>query len=274
MIMLYINLFKKMKIIKDTGYIKCELILIGGMLYFSSIIFNIFTDYFSCASNIFLKHNGISIIITIFFLYIFTGYELGMSYEKVNNLNINLFLMNLNSNSLDNFDFNNNNKYSNTNTNINIEKELNAINSIYNIKDTHKSSKYNSNENINNNKNEQNIMKIINKKIYYIHSVHVEAIILHFFILSFLIFGIFYYNKYNNDNDIQERNKKWRYQCPLIKFDLLMNIIELIIINFMLFIIIKIWNYTYIFKYIKYIGFSLFIWVITGPLSDVIYNIK
>ncbi|OUM68103.1 hypothetical protein PIROE2DRAFT_4238 [Piromyces sp. E2] len=76
-----------MRIIQDLGYLKIQLILIGLLLYYTSINFNIFSNYLNCSLNFIFKHFGIFIIITVAYLYVTVGYELGLNYDQLIKLN-------------------------------------------------------------------------------------------------------------------------------------------------------------------------------------------
>lgn len=265
-IIIYFSINKQKKIIDDIGYVKCQLLLIGVLCFFISINFSIFKNYVSCAINFFLKHCGILLIIIIYFLFISTGNKLGISHEKIEKINLNIFQYQ-SENSIDNDISKENNIY--PQLNINIEKELNINNSMNITNNNTKNKKSYSDNNINTKENiNDTTIKILNKGIFYIHSIHIEIIFIYIFVVFTLIFMIYYYSKQKN-KFIQEYNKKWRYQCPLIKLDLAMCVIELLFINYILYLVIKIWNYTFIFKCIKYIGYSIIIWVIIGPLFNV-----
>ncbi|ORX76880.1 hypothetical protein BCR32DRAFT_270994 [Anaeromyces robustus] len=79
-IFIYIN--KDKPIVNDSGYIKIELLIFGICLYYIGLNFNIFTNYCQCLFSVMLKHFGIILIYTIFFIYVITGSELGIDYNK------------------------------------------------------------------------------------------------------------------------------------------------------------------------------------------------
>ncbi|ORX47930.1 hypothetical protein BCR36DRAFT_405245 [Piromyces finnis] len=272
----FVNL-KNQNIIIDTGFVKNLCFYIGMMLLFISFNFDVFKEFSSCSLNFLFKHCGILIIYGILLFYLYSGTKLGMDYKRLERLNLNIFQGENNtceSNiAVNNGDGNNLNRFSkldetsfssSTNRELikNIEKELNfkeyiSLDSVWDTKiSNHKSFESEEIENL-------------NKSISCIHSIYMKTFF--FDIISLFSFVIFILIKRNNEKEfIQEYNGKWRYKCPLYKFELIMDIIELILVIDLLIMVIKIWNYTYVFKCLKSIRYSIIIWVTLGPLVNVI----
>eukprot|EP00833_Pecoramyces_ruminatium_P016426 jgi/Orpsp1_1/1190458/evm.model.d7180000079107.1 len=121
----------------------------------------------------------------------------------------------------------------------------------------------------NEDENKENILlkKKINNGILYIHTLYVEFTCLYIGICIIFLVTVIIYSKSETDYT-QEFDGKWRYKCSLSEFDLVMNLIEFLIFLYLLSSSIKIWNYNYIFKCIKYIGFSIPIGITFGPLMN------
>lgn len=279
---IYIVIHKNEKIITDSGYIRFKFILIGMLSYFFSLYFNIFSSYSSCSLNLFFKHCGILLIYSMFLTYISAGYRLGMDNKKLERLNLSMFQSDKSLNSShdnENTKINNNEikkeNYVSTTINdqvvFNIKKELNSFNkNTDNIDNINKLSKNGSKLSVKNNKKENDtvIMKKLNKSISYIHSLYIEIIILYIITVIIIIFSIIIFSN-TTKKYIQEFDGKWRYQCSLYRFDIILNLIELLLVFYLLVLSIKIWNYTFIFKCTKFIGYSNIIWMVLGPLANV-----
>ncbi|ORX55890.1 hypothetical protein BCR36DRAFT_320492, partial [Piromyces finnis] len=155
-----------------------------------------------------------------------------------------------------------------------MEKQLNLFNTTYNRSSSHNIIEI-ENNNDNSNKDSQfnsihdNNLKIINKKTKYIYILHIELLLILFLSLITIVTVIVFYSE-NQLPDIQDNNGKWRYNCPLKRFNLLSNGVEMAIIFILILKVIKIWNYVFVFKHIKSLGYSLLIWITLGPFIDLI----
>lgn len=191
------------------------------------------------------------------------GCELGMSLKEIEELKI-----------IPGQDETLNTEYNKTEINslnekilLKIEKELNQINKINKKKDLEinklnkKDSLYNSTLTLNR----------MNKKVENIHSLYIELIVLYFvFFIGFISLSIIY--SFKQDDEIQELNGKWRYHCPLESINSFITLVELILILYLLSKILKVWNYMFVFKILKNIGYSVIIWTTLGPITNV-FNI-
>jgi len=244
--MIFITINRKKQIIENTGYIKCQLILLGLLLFFISTIFNKFLDYWNCALYFILRHSGILLAYVISLLYISSGYKIGMDYRQMGKLNYSFFKS---GNSTINFE---------DNTKKDINNKLNKNSPIKQ-----------SNSSINSNSTESKEKDKFYKNLLNLNSLYIELTFLYIFlVVALIILSIFLVD---NNTYIHEYSGKWRYQCPLEKFDMIANMTEFVAILYMIFLVIKIWNFTFIFKCVKYIGYSTIIWLSIGPLVNVIY---
>jgi len=278
MIFIYIN--NKKQIIIDTGYYKCQLLLFSLLLYFISINFDKFLNYGNCALNIILKHSGVLLTYVISLLYVSSGFKIGMNYKETERLNLPIFQSDSNNNIKNDegsFDQNKPSKSCNTEILLNLEKELNKMDIKYNkSSNSNNGSRHNncikqSNLSINSSYDEKKEKTKLDKSLSYIHSLYIELTFFYIFIVFFLIIlSIFSFEK--NKEYIHEYNGKWRYQCPLEKYDMVANLIEFILLLYLMLLVIKIWNYTYIFKCTKFIGYFTIFWISIGPLINVIYQ--
>ncbi|OUM60768.1 hypothetical protein PIROE2DRAFT_13406 [Piromyces sp. E2] len=108
----------------------------------------------------------------------------------------------------------------------------------------------------------------LNKIIVYIHSFLVEVICIYVIILIILVSVTVGYH-FKEGKTIQEEDKKWRYDCPLIKFDLILNLIEFFLLIYLNIGVIKVWNFIFVFRCVKYIRYSTIVWITIGPLANV-----
>ncbi|ORX79566.1 hypothetical protein BCR32DRAFT_269397 [Anaeromyces robustus] len=299
--MIFMAIFRNQSIIKDTGFIKCELILLGLILFFLSINFDIFTNYKNCASYFFLYHSGTLLIYIIFLTYVSTGYELGINYKEFEITNIlqnkkaikriSRFILNKKEEET----INDSAETLDEKLIINIEKELNKIESFYNNNRNSQyyygtSKNYKEDEEIDNYKyyslisspvktdcssktcllnkmdsKKDDILRL-NKSIKKIHSLFMEITVMYIIVLIFIVFVIIY-NSFNENKEIQQNfDGKWRYNCPLDRFNIIMDLIEFFALINLLCKVLKIWNFSYVFKCVKYIGFASMIWFTNGPL--------
>jgi len=159
---------------------------------------------------------------------------------------------------------------------LRIEQELKVFNDIY-------KKIYNSNSNIikhRNNSFSQRVsyqpgeiyhydISIFNKKIMNIYSLNVECFLS--FIVTFIIIIItLIVNKdFDKKNYIQDYNKKWVYECPLNKTNFIFNSMEFLMVIVFLIKVKKLWNYVFIFKSLKFIGYSSILLITLGPFINV-----
>ncbi|OUM60765.1 hypothetical protein PIROE2DRAFT_13403 [Piromyces sp. E2] len=246
----------------------------------NNLSFNNFSSYSSCSIKFIFKHCGIVLIYYQFLIYVSTGYELGINIndfdiidkipiqnQKVLN-RISKFLNGIKGEQIqDDLQEEKTVIFGETIIN-NIENELNRFNDE---RSTQKENKINTSKfillNIEND-NPHDLIKL-NKCIKIIHSLHMELISI-IIISILLIIGIVIYNSKNEIEYIQEYNGKWRYECPLDHYNIILNLTEAIIILYLIVISLKVLNYVYIFKCVKYIGYSSLLWIATGPLTSVI----
>jgi len=234
-IMIYIYVFRKEIIIINTGFYKCELALLGIMFFFISFYFNPYENYTYCALKFFTKHNGILLTYAIFIIYISSGYRLGIKNDILRSVDISLFLKEK------------------------TVEELNLSESKQNIYQPQEQS--------------FQIRRRLNKNILFVHSIVIEIIFIYFIIIISFLIGIFIFSKKETD-DIQDSDGHWRYNCPLVSFDLIMNLIEFILISYLILLFLKQHNHTLTFKCVKYIGYSAFVWITVGPVANLISYIS
>ncbi|ORX76881.1 hypothetical protein BCR32DRAFT_270995 [Anaeromyces robustus] len=114
-----------------------------------------------------------------------------------------------------------------------------------------------------------NEIDVINKRIKNILSSYIESIII--LIIAYVIIVMDILLNFSKKKEVtQELSGKWHYECPLIRINLILSSIEFIFILYLLVLVMKTWNYIYIFKHIKYIGYSLFVWITIGPVINLI----
>lgn len=261
------------------------------MLIFFSLNFDCFMNYTSCAIKYFFKHIGILLTLMIFLLYNSSVQKLGINTEDPKDLNMisdistsNIYSIigknginyetyiteNINNNNDSNGN-NSNDKNSNNNDNKNNGNSSNNKNKNNIYDQTNSLIKIKKDYIIKN--NELAYIKKLNKNILYLHSISIEYILSYTFSFIILII-LMILNSFSEAKLIQEGNGNWRYQCPLDKLDLILNIIEFIIIVYLTRISINTWNYSYVFKCTKYINYSIIIYITMGPLINVIIIIN
>jgi len=274
-LMLFIRINKKIKIIEDTGYIKCELVLFGLLLFFISLIFNNFNNYETCVIKYFTKHCGILLIYNMFFIYISTGCQLGLNYKDIEYKEILPFNnLLINSKESDKETTMKETKSFNEKMLLEVEKGLNNfenVNSGYNLKKVNsKMSIIKANINMDDKCSCNINLNGRNKQVEYIHIINTELVILY---IIFLIIFISITISYKSKSNIlyQEFDGKWRYQCPFDYVDSILNLIELIMLFYLFFKAIRVWNYCFVFKCLRFIGCANGIWIVMGPFINVLY---
>jgi len=257
-IMIFFAFNYKKGIIMDTGHIKCQFFLLGLMLYFLSINFNKFLNYKHCALNFILRHSGVLLTYIVSLLYVTSGFKIGMYFREIERLNYSFFKSGTSSlNYEENISDSKGSLMKTSSTEKGSTPTLD--NKIPHLKKSTPSVK----------SDENREKEKFNKNLNYVHSLYVELTALYIFvIISLIVISIFYYDK--NKEYIHEYDGKWRYKCPLEKFDMIACIIEFMSLIYMIVLVIKVWNYTYIFKCIKYISYSAILWLSIGPLVNVI----
>eukprot|EP00833_Pecoramyces_ruminatium_P018420 jgi/Orpsp1_1/1192452/evm.model.d7180000093395.1 len=108
----------------------------------------------------------------------------------------------------------------------------------------------------------------LNKCIEIIYSLNIEFSVICIISIIIYIMVVIFLKYSKKDNLIQEYDGRWRYQCPLEHADLVANLIELLLLLFLIIKVIKIWVYIFVFKCVKYIGYSSIIWISIGPLAN------
>lgn len=213
--------------------------------------------------NFILKHSGVLLIYSIFMIYIFTGFKLGMNYKELERLNLKAFQSDTSLNYEEDKECNIDNKIESFTETIllNIENQLNK----YALK------KNESTMTTTSKKSNEEILRQLNKNVLDVHSLYTEIIIFYTIVFFILILALLIFNKDQEEYE-EEIDGGWRYQCPLIQWDIVMTLIEILLIIQLLLTYIKIWNYTYIFKCLKYIGYSTMVWVVLGPTANVCYK--
>ncbi|OUM68105.1 hypothetical protein PIROE2DRAFT_4240 [Piromyces sp. E2] len=230
--------------------------------------FNLFEDYFGCAFNLIFKHLGVFTIAIIYAIYLCTEGELGMNYFHVVEKTLTSLHQEESAAKYDNVNEKQKHKSSEKSSMSleeiilrDTEKRLNLFNSTYN-----KPPSYNTmdstklrkgkNDRISFYKHESIINK--NNETHF-NSVHDNDL----YIIN---------KKTNANNDstdnFREDSGKFRYSCPLETFNLLLNGIEMAFIIILILKVLKVWSYVYVFKHIKYLGYSLLIWITLGPLIE------
>jgi len=260
-IIIYIINNRKENIIRDTGCIKCILLLIGFLLYFIGLNFNSFSSYSQSALYFLFKHCGQILIYMISLIYILTGCELGTDKDEMDKIDI-----------MEKYEIttiedcsekNKPKKHLSLNIDLlkKIEKQLNPGNDI-----TQNSSKLTL---INSDSMNKMDMLELNKSVNYVHSLCVEFTGIYIMIFCVFITFIIYYGKEKTEY-IQQYDGKWRYKSPLESINMIANLSQLILIIYLVIKVIKVWNFIYIFSCLKYIGYSSIIWITMGSLVNVL----
>jgi len=291
-IFVYIN--KDEKIVNDIGYLKIQMVLLGFLLYYLSYNFNSFENYLSCALNYTFKHIGIILIYSLFLFYISIGKVLGINYKKVKETNFESFQRyngnNINSTfPVDNETKNDSSMKDSLKESVvttleeelinDIKKKLNIYNKLYKRNNSsfeidNFSSVSINNYNTKSRKSEKpnsfydNDYNSINSKIVKIYNCYVEYLII-FIIFIIIWVTMILINFKSEDKYIQQYDGKWRYNCPLSNANSIMDMIEFFLLIYLILKSKNLWNYIFIFKFLKRIIYSLLIWVTLGPIVNV-----
>ncbi|ORY72859.1 hypothetical protein LY90DRAFT_636981, partial [Neocallimastix californiae] len=254
------------RIIEDTGFIKCELVLFGLLLSLISLNFNPFENYNSCALEFIFKHSGIILIYIIFTLYTQAASKLGLNLQNYNGTSTLQLSEPYKENSFiqSSKNYGNLEIISSSNRNVKFDgntskMQVNTINS-QNIA--------NKNDSMSINKSEMDSKKLY-KNISFIHSLTLELCIA-YIILSIALIIIILILKRKDIIYVQQYNYTWSYECPLRSLNLGIFSFESLLILFLVINSKNILNYTYIFKCTRYIIYAGMIWITFGPLIDLI----
>jgi len=284
LLIMFITLKKRVHIIEDTGIVKTGLALLGLLLIFISHQFNVFKDYTNCGLNIIFKHCGAFLVFVIFLIYINMAFEIGLVYEDLNTgISTSIFATSTcneeenreiksedsdsKKGSICNFEINK--EFKRSLSSINSRNSSTSIASSGSKNAEIKLSMLNANRDDTTKNDDRTELLDLNKIIAYIHSFILE------FIMVYLVFVVVYLSvvvaySFKKKESIQENNGKWRYDCPLIKMDLISNLIEFFLLIYLTVRTIRIWNFIFVFKCVKFIGYSVIVWITTGPLLNVI----
>eukprot|EP00833_Pecoramyces_ruminatium_P011725 jgi/Orpsp1_1/1185757/evm.model.c7180000095105.1 len=205
---------KKKNIIKDFGYYKIQIFLIGMFLSSVGFYFNPFKNYTHCVFNLIFKHSGCLLIYIIFLISVFTGNKLGIYRRDLRRGSLEIFK---DSERYTNEDDNNNNEFKNNVSAFSVTESMlknidNELNNIDNKKD-------NLDDNISKSSLETRMTedenkKQLNRNISYVHSLYSEIIFVSFVGFIIIIFIIILFSRKELDY-VKEINNKWRYKCPL-----------------------------------------------------------
>ncbi|ORX67007.1 hypothetical protein BCR32DRAFT_250453 [Anaeromyces robustus] len=254
-------------IIENTGFVKCELVLLGELFFFFSLNYNPYNNYNDCAINIIFRHMGIILIYIVFILFISCGNEFGMTLTEVSILND---LPDLNS----------------VITEDSVNEETIKISSkiCSKIRDEYVKAQYSelgSSDSLSVASNKlpisdkisrnRHLNKKLNKSIEYIHSLCIEITLI-FIIITTLNIMVVIKDSNNERKELQGFDGKWYYKCPLNEVDLPLNVVEFLGVIYLMIKAKKIWNFTFIFKCTKYIGYATSIWIFLGPLINLLSN--
>lgn len=257
----FILLNKNYTIIKDTGLIKILIFSIGILLTIISNIFITYNNYLECTLNYIFKHIGISSVLTIFYIYITLGYELGINSNKEKKFKFDL-KETLSNNSIENI------------VDINENLNINPNDTLYKYLKTNKisilNSKSNSDEKLLTSKYYDEINENTSKKIKNAHTLFIRILILYplYLLLLFILIPFSYYY-FKEDTILKNYDDYYSYKCQLEKPDFILNFIYLLFLfhNF-----IKgrnVLKYECIYTYIRYIVISIIIDIAFGPLVNV-----
>ncbi|OUM67534.1 hypothetical protein PIROE2DRAFT_4937, partial [Piromyces sp. E2] len=221
-----------------------------------SNLFSTYSDYLGCSFNFFFKHNGITLSLLIFNLIISINYEIG-NRITIDHSNNKSFLFTV---SIDN--------------EMKIKtKEKDSVSQFYQLIDIKSSLK--NNKRISYNSFFEPDIKLI-EKIKNINSLFFEVVFAYVVFFLVIIFNIiiifntsYRTNSKENLNINQSSNGNWFYKCELEKYDLILDLVEILIMVKILFEGIKLNKYENIFKYTRYITYSIIVGIILGPFINV-----
>ncbi|OUM60243.1 hypothetical protein PIROE2DRAFT_14061, partial [Piromyces sp. E2] len=263
-------------IIYDYGYFKLLLFSTGFILFYIGSIFLSYESYSECATNFFFKHSGILLFLLIYLFTIYINLELGKGPDNRSKSQFTFedseedepmscisadYRLSVKYNTfspVDNggpIDIGNPNKY--------------RMSTLISKKNVILKSKVN--ESIKSTDNIE-INEDVLKKIRKIQSVFVEEIVFYSVILIIFIIIIFF--KGNNDNSVldlknennlQNKNGEWSYECSLENIDVLFNLMEFIILLLILIKGNQLLNFENVFRCTRYITYSSIVGIITGP---------
>ncbi|KAL6625859.1 hypothetical protein U3516DRAFT_794237 [Neocallimastix sp. 'constans'] len=248
------------------GWIGENFFFVGILICSIGNNFNTISNYINCVFYFVIKHYGNLLIYSVFLICLYSGYKLGLNYKEIERLNIHMFKNSIKV-SIDDDDNDNlyNRRKSFPLTEIKLkelERELNNIEFLNNNRTQQSLS-------IKSKNSEKNNIKILKKNISYIHNLYIELIFL-FVIWNIIITLIILYNNKKPNSYIKDINSKWLYKCPLDHANGVMDLIEIFMIIYLIKLVFNTWDYVYVFKCLKFIGYSIIIWISFGPFIDFI----
>jgi len=221
----------------------------------------------SCILHFSLKHIGIATIYYITFFYIYYGTKIGIKRDNENAYNeARIKELELNNNDINN---NNNNSIKKTN-NIAHSNSYAEILSASNIS-------VDEDSNVNEILDIINVLQSLHIKGFFIYIIYITTIITIDIKILIDIYKNKNNNKYNIDNIYndniynmeKDNNGEWIYKCPTIPYDGIFNLFEFLLLILLLLKIKTVLKYVYIFKLVKYLCYSGYVWIAMGPLINV-----
>ncbi|OUM63626.1 hypothetical protein PIROE2DRAFT_9772 [Piromyces sp. E2] len=218
-------------------------------------IFVDFSNFFSsqkdqsyCELFSIFKHTGISFMYYITLIYIYSGYNFGIiivNDKKKDHISITQ-LSSIESSQERYYDIN----------------EKNRIFRNENEKD----------KNIENLKKDIKMYKFL-KSLKKVRMLYAEGIVLLIFSLLLHTIMILTYSKNNDENEylLQNNDGKWSYRCPIEKYNIFINTMEVLLIIILVRYSFGLWARTGLFKNTFYMSYAVILWIAFGPAVNVIH---
>jgi len=189
----------------------------------------------------------------ITFIYIYSGKKLGISVANNNNGSKNHISI-----------------WKSSDSKMNNDVEIINSKSVY-AKSVNSNNESSSVDEMKKNENMLTILNILKK----IRSLYIEGMVMLmiFFICNTLI--IIAYPKSDNEDEYIKKDDegKWSYRCPIEKYNLYINFIEIFLLIILSKYSFNLWSLTGIFKNTFYMSYSVILWIAFGPFIHVIYII-
>jgi len=309
----FLIIFRKKGIIKDTGFLKSLFFAIGLILIYISNMFASYTSFKECSLHFIIRHIGMMTVIIIFYIYISLAYELGISNTK--NEDDKLKMVKTLTTSINDLSTMKHKKHSKSNRNSapKIEKSFNTSTNattsiISNFSDGGNRSEisqpeskkgflgkifslfssivgnesklslsmlYRSNEDLK--QVTQQPRSMLKRNIKNAHSLFIEVIVL-FPLYILITIGIpivkSYLEKEPDDYYItQSKDGKWYFKCKMDSTHFIYSFFEEMLIVVILIKGKYVLNFNCIFKITRYISYANLIQIILGPFIYVIIYI-
>ncbi|ORX79748.1 hypothetical protein BCR32DRAFT_269275 [Anaeromyces robustus] len=242
------------RVIQETGFTRHIIYSLGVLLIYSSSFFLGYDNYLKCVINFILYHHGVILIYCILIIHIQINLAMGVNPKKKNKEESTEEL-----DEVSVLPYNNasNNDANNSNSTMDILENTNNMS----LRKLHLTI------------HTKNVNKLF-KKIKTVNNLYSKIYLYYiFFVIIITVLITIKKLKENKKLVFDLSNKKFKYECPLDEYNNALSFIEFVFFIPLTIRQKKVWSYECIFKIVKYINYSILIWIATGPFLYFIANV-